>query len=61
MSNTAECSCVGKVAFTSFVLANNVVKRHSEKRTAARQPYHCGYCGMWHVGSSKKDTSKKSK
>lgn len=20
-----------------------------------------GYCGMWHVGSSKKDTSKKSK
>lgn len=40
----AVVSCIGKVPFASFNLANAVVTRHSNKTTSGRSAYHCGHC-----------------
>lgn len=48
--NSAESSCIGKVPFKTFTLANAVVKRHG--RDSRREPYHCEHCHQWHLGTN---------
>lgn len=44
----AEVSCIGKVPFSSFTLANAVTKRRREQHRSA---YHCTHCQQWHIGT----------
>ncbi len=55
--NSAESSCVGKVPFENFTLANAVVKRYGNDRMG-RMAYHCEHCHQWHVGTNNKAESR---
>ena len=44
-------SCLGKVAFNSFKLANAVIKRNADKHREGRTSYHCQHCHQWHIVS----------
>lgn len=46
-----ESSCDGKIRFTSFTRAQKVAHRQAKRRHAKFQPYACGFCGGFHVGS----------
>jgi hypothetical protein len=41
-------SCAGKSAFRSFELAASTIR---PERRREMGPYHCGACGLFHVGS----------
>lgn len=43
--------CLGKVAFDSFRLAADVLKRQTNKAPAGRSAYRCGHCSLWHLGT----------
>lgn len=55
----AVIACIGKVAFTSFKLANAVVTRNSDTDRPGRSAYHCGHCKQWHVGTDNGKTAKR--
>lgn len=43
-------TCDGKERFTTFAFAGMVAKRRRRQGTK-RQPYRCGECGGFHIGS----------
>lgn len=49
----AEVGCTGKVTFTSFSKANDVLGRFQTKSRPSRSVYRCGHCGQWHIGTNK--------
>lgn len=51
-------SCAGKVSFSTFTLANAVVKRNRDKYRESRTTYHCHYCHQWHIGTDNKQETK---
>lgn len=53
-----DVACTGKVAFETFVQAQQVISRPQVKYRPGRSSYHCGHCGMWHIGSDKGRTGK---
>ena len=50
--------CTGKVAFETYALAQIVINRPQTKYRPGRSSYHCGHCGMWHIGSDQGRTGK---
>lgn len=40
-------SCQGKIAYTSWAIAMQAARRNFRLR---RQPYHCGFCQLVHLG-----------
>lgn len=42
--------CDGKERFTTFSLADMVARKRRRQGTK-RQPYKCGECGAFHIGS----------
>ncbi len=58
METRKEIVCTGKVAFSSFALAQIVISRPQTKYRPGRSSYHCGHCGMWHIGSDEGRTGK---
>lgn len=44
-------ACAGKVSFTTYTLANAVVKRNRDKYREGRTSYHCQHCHQWHIGT----------
>jgi hypothetical protein len=54
----AGASCLGKVAFDSFRLANAVLGRQKNKARPARSAYLCGHCQLWHLGTDSAHAAK---
>ena len=44
-------SCEGKERFTTFALAERVVKLR-RRAGVKREPYRCSHCGSFHIGST---------
>jgi hypothetical protein len=43
-------SCRGKVRLSSRVEARSAARDLVRRSGGSIQPYHCGFCGGWHVG-----------
>lgn len=54
----AEVSCLGKVPFSTFTLANSVTTRNREKHREGRSAYHCMHCQQWHIGTDNGQRAK---
>lgn len=46
----AVTSCLGKAAYESYDVANEVASRKHKRRG---KPYKCVYCNKWHAGRGK--------
>lgn len=57
-ATTAEVSCLGKVPFSSFTLANAVTTRQHNKHRDGRSAYHCTHCHQWHIGTNSGQRAK---
>ena len=58
-ANPIEAQCLNKQAFRSKAAALNVALarapkwkkgRRAPERAVPREPYHCRFCGAWHLG-----------
>ena len=44
-----ERGCTSKVAFVSRREARSI-SNHGRRQDGSLAPYHCRYCGSWHLG-----------
>lgn len=50
----SQSGCFGKDGFKTKHQAAEVAKKASRRRDARLNPYHCQFCGLFHIGLAKK-------
>ena len=53
-SNSVEASCLGKKAFDSWTLANEVGGRKTRRSHGAMKPYRCNCCHKFHLSTPRR-------
>jgi hypothetical protein len=58
VSVTGSDCPTGKIQFATFDTADTRARSLHRRRGGSARPYHCAWCGCWHLGNRRADSSK---